>query len=139
METVGLFAPESETATRETHEMLASAAESVVKELARDVTSDAAAYDELVSDDRIRTAQETLFASLLEVHVGTREEYEQWCNEGTYERIERGNENVSNVVWHAAPVADTVVAATFQNEREAAVGTLRRQAFGTVYREVLSA
>jgi hypothetical protein len=28
----------------------------------------------------------------------------------------------------------TVVAATYQNEREAAVGTLRRQAFARIYR-----
>ncbi len=48
-----------------------------------------------------------------------------------------GSDSVDNVVWHVAPFADRVVAATFQEERDAAVGTLRRQAFGSVYREVV--
>ena len=46
------------------------------------------------------------------------------------------SENVDNVAWHAPPFADAV-AATFQNEEDAAVETLRRQAFGRVYRELL--
>jgi hypothetical protein len=45
-----------------------------------------------------------------------------------------GSGDVDRVVWHAAPFAGEVVAATFQNERDAAVGTLRRQAFTRGYR-----
>jgi hypothetical protein len=47
---------------------------------------------------------------------------------------ELGSPNVDRVAWHAAPFADEAVATTFQNEREAAVGTLRRQAFSRLYR-----
>ncbi|WP_233516936.1 DUF5809 family protein, partial [Haloferax sp. Atlit-6N] len=51
-----------------------------------------------------------------------------------YEVITLGSDDVDRVAWHAAPFAETVVAATFQNEREAAVGTLRKQAFSRLYR-----
>jgi len=48
-----------------------------------------------------------------------------------------GSEDVDNVVWHAPPFADAAIAATFQDERDAAVATLRRQAFGRLYRDAL--
>jgi hypothetical protein len=44
---------------------------------------------------------------------------------------------VERVVWHVPPFADAAVAATFQDERDAAVATLRRQAFGRCYRDRL--
>ena len=50
-----------------------------------------------------------------------------------------GSENVDHVAWHAPAFADAAVAATFQNEESAAVGTLRRQAFGRLYRDELHA
>ena len=137
MDTEGLFAPKTRAAVVERYETLALAAESVVKELARDLTADTSEYDAAVTEDRFTTAQEALFASLLEVNTGTREAYEEWCAERAVERVERGNENVDNVAWHHAPATDTVVAATYQEQPEAAVGTLRRQAFATVYREIL--
>lgn len=137
METEGLFAPATTVAVVETYDTLSSAATNVVKELARDLTADASAYDEMVGPETVATAQEALFASLLEVYTGTRTEYEEWCADRDVERIERGNENVANVAWHHAPAAGTVVAATYAQQRDAAVGTLRRQAFASVYRELL--
>jgi hypothetical protein len=70
--------------------------------------------------------------------VGTRAEYEAWLEDHPDHDVQVvGSEHVDNVVWHVAPAAGTVVAATFQDERRAAVGTLRRQAFGRVYRDLL--
>ena len=137
METEGLFAPATAAAVADAYDTLSPAAESVVKELAREITADASAYDDAVTGETIATAQEALYASLLEIHTGTRAEYEEWCSDHDVERIERGSENVANVAWHHAPAAGTVVAATYDQKREAAVGTLRRQAFGSVYREML--
>jgi len=43
-----------------------------------------------------------------------------------------GSDNVDRVVWHAFD--GEAVAATFQQEEQAAISTLRRQAFGRLYR-----
>ena len=137
METEGVFDPETEAAARERFESLATPAETVVKESARQMAFDSAEFDERITEDVLRTAQESLFASLLVVHVGVREEFEEWQASHDYDVTEVGHEQVDNVVWHALQFADEAVAATFQNQREAAVGTLRRQAFGRLYREVL--
>lgn len=138
METEGLFAPETAAAASERYAALGSSAQVVVKETAKAIELDPETYRETVTGDVIGTARDALFASMLEVHVGTREEFEQWCAEhDAYDVIEEGSEHVDNVAWHAIPFEETVVAATFQNERRAGVDTLRRIAFGRVYREVL--
>lgn len=137
MDTEGLFVPDTREEAREQYEMLAPAAGEVVRTVAREIGFDSEEYDDRVSGDVVDTAREALFASLLEVRVGTRDEYEEWCGKHECDPIEIGSENVDKVVWHAAPFAERVVAATFQNEREAAVATLRRQAFGRLYSDVL--
>lgn len=137
METEGLFAPESREEARDQYQMLAPAASEVVRAIAREMTFDDQEYDQRVGGEVVDTAREALFASLLEVTIGTREEYEQWCSDHDTDPIEVGSENVDNVVWHAAPFAETIVAATFQDEQEAAISTLRRQAFGRIYSEVV--
>jgi hypothetical protein len=138
METEGLFAPETRAAARERYETLAPAAGAVVRETARAMSFDSAEYDRRVTGEVVDTAREALFASLLEVMVGTREEYQEWCDAHQCEPIELGSENVDNAVWHAAPFAEAVVAATFQNEPDAAIDTLRRQAFGRIYSDILA-
>jgi hypothetical protein len=137
METEGSFAPETAAAARERYEALGRTAQTVVKEVARAMEFDGDEYDRRVTGEVVETARDALFASALAVHVGERSEYEAWCAERECEVLEVGSENVERVAWHAAPFANTVVAATFQSEREAAVETLRRQALGRVYREVL--
>jgi hypothetical protein len=137
MDTEGLFAPETAEAARERYEALGPSAQTVVKEVTRAMEFDATEYDERVSGDVVETARDALFASMLEVRVGSRAEFEDWRESADCEVTEVGNENVDNVVWHVAPFADEAVAATFHDERRAAVGTLRRQAFGRIYREVL--
>ena len=135
METHGFLAPADEAAARERYEAVGPAAQTVVKETAKAMAFDREEYGERVTGDVVATARDALFASLLEVRTATREEYEEWLDGREREVLEHGNENVSNVAWHDA-IGEQVVAATFESEEEAAVATLRRQAFGKVYREL---
>ena len=136
MHTVGTFTPDSSETAREQYESIGPAAQTVVREVARAMAFDREEYGERVTGEVVETARNALFASLLEVSVGTREEFESWREEYAGEVVEIGNENVENVVWHAGP-EDLAVAATFHEKEEAAVATLRRQAFGRVYRELV--
>ncbi|WP_117594290.1 DUF5809 family protein [Haloprofundus halophilus] len=137
MQTDGAFAPDSEDEARELYDSVGPAAQVVVRETAKAMEFDRDEYRDRVTGEVVETARDALFASLLVVHDGTREEFEAWCDEHPDYEVERlGSENVDNVVWHAVPFADRVLAATYQNEPEAAAGTLRRQAFGRVYREL---
>jgi hypothetical protein len=138
MRTEGVFAPETPDEARSEYETVGPAAQTVVRETTRAMSFDQEEYRDRVTSDVVETARDALFASLLTVHVGDRPEYEAWCEERPeYEVHEIGSENVDHVVWHAAPATETAVAATFQNEERAAVATLRRQAFGRVYRDLL--
>ena len=98
---------------------------------------DAEEYRERVTGEVVETARDVLFAESLSVTVGSREEFEAWRADADREVEVIGAETVDNVVWHAPEFAETAVAATYQSEREAAVGTLRRQAFGRIYSEVV--
>lgn len=139
METEGLLAPASETAVREQYEAVAPAAEVTAKEVAKTLELEATAPHEQVDEDVILTAHEAIFASLLSVHVGTREEFAVWLADidRDPEVTELGSEHVTGVAWHHAPVENRVLAATFADEPEAAAHALRRQAFATCYSEVV--
>lgn len=138
MRTEGVFSPETEAEAFETFESVGPAAQTVVRETAKAMEFDRQEYDQRVTGEVVETARDALFASLLVVTVGDREEYDAWLDDHPeYEVHETGAENVDNVVWHASPVAKAVVAATFQDEEDAAVATLRRQAFGRIYRPIL--
>jgi hypothetical protein len=139
MHTEGTFAPETVEAARERYESLGPTAQVVVREVARAMGFDREEYRDRVTEDVVLTARDALFAGLLEVTVGTREEFEAWREEYDGEVHVAGSENVDSVAWHAPPFADAAVAATFQSEEDAAVGTLRRQAFGRLYRDELHA
>ncbi|WP_224267849.1 DUF5809 family protein [Haloprofundus salinisoli] len=137
MQSDGAFAPESADEARELYESVGPAAQVVVRETATAMEFDREEYRERVTGEVVETARDALFASLLVVHDGTNEEFEAWADDyAEYEVETLGSENVDNVVWHVIPFADRVLAATYQNEPEAAAGTLRRQAFGRVYREL---
>lgn len=138
MHTTGTFAPETAEEAREAYESVGPAAQTVVRETARAMEFDREEYRERVTSDVVETARDALFASLLAVRVGTREEFDAWvADRPEYDVHRAGSDDVERVVWHAAPFAKAVVAATFQDEEDAAVGTLRRMAFGRVYREQL--
>ncbi len=140
MHTDGWFLPESEREASDRYEALGSTAQLVVRETTKAMEFDREEYDDRVTSDVVETAREVIFAESLEVTVGTREEFEAWRDDrdgdddGDVEVI--GADNVDNVAWHAPPFAGAV-AATFQGEEAAAVGTLRRQAFGRIYSDVV--
>jgi hypothetical protein len=137
MHVEGLLAPDSKERAREEYDAVVPTAKTVVREVAKAMAFDRNEYRERVTEDVVETARDALFASLLEVRVGTREEFDEW-RETTPEVdvVVNGSEHVDHVVWHVGPEGETV-AATYQDEREAAVATLRRQAFGELYREFL--
>ncbi|MFC6939459.1 DUF5809 family protein [Salinirubellus sp. GCM10025818] len=139
MHTEGTFSPETLEAARERYESLGPTAQVVVREVARAMGFDREEYRDRVTEEVVLTARDALFAGTLAVSVGTREEFEAWREEYDGEVHVVGNENVGRVAWHAAPFAGEAVAATFQDEERAAVGTLRRQAFGRLYRDGLGA
>ncbi|MGZ0748272.1 DUF5809 family protein [Haloparvum sp. AD34] len=142
MERRGVFAPTTIEEAREQYDTAGPAAQVVVRETARAMELPPEEYDERVDSDVIETARDAIFASLLAVHVGDREEFDEWlaAEDVDDEALTLlGSEHVENVVWHDARFADAVVAATFQNEPEAAVATLRRNAFGRVYADRLQA
>lgn len=137
METAGMFAPETPAAARERYESLRPAAQTVVESVARTVTDDQESFQQFTSDAAHAVAADALFAALLEVQVGRRAEYVEWCGDQSVDPVELGSDSVDNVVWHAPQFAETPIAATYQDQREAAVETLRQQAFGRLYREVV--
>ena len=133
----GWIDPDTEDEAREAYEALEPTAGTVVRETARAMQFDQSEYETRVTPEVIETVRDALFASLLAVTVDSREAFEDWRDDYDGDVLEIGSENVDRVVWHAPGFADEAVAATFQNEPEAAIGTLRRQAFGRLYREVL--
>ncbi|MFY4812794.1 DUF5809 family protein [Haloarcula argentinensis] len=137
MDTEGQFAPASAAKARERYDAFGPTAQVVVKEVAKAMGLDPETYEERVTSEVVETARDVLFAESLAVQVGSMTEFEEWREDTDCEVSLVGAENVDNVVWHAAPFAEQAVAATFQDERRAAVGTLRRQAFGRIYREVV--
>lgn len=137
METEGVFAPGSAAEARDVYAALGPAAQTVVREAATAMAFDAAEYDERVTAEVVETARDALFASLLSVTVGAADEFDAWREGFDGDVHVAGSGNVDRVVWHAAPWAGRAVAATFHAERDAAVATLRRQAFGRIYREVV--
>lgn len=137
MHTEGSLSPESAEAARERYAALGSTAQVVVREVAKAMDLGAEEYEERVDADVVATARDALFAEQLAVRVGSFAEFEAWRADFAGEVDLAGSESVDNVAWHVAPFADRAVAATFQDEERAAVGTLRRQAFGRIYRDVV--
>jgi len=133
METRGRIAPDSAAAAREWYEATGPAAQTTTRAVARAMGLDREEYDRRVTPEVVATAREAIFASLLAVTVGGREEFETWRADYAGDVHIAGSENVDSVAWHAGPTGEAV-AATFQHEADAAVETLRRQAQGRIYR-----
>lgn len=137
METEGVFDPATLADAREAYESVGPAAQTVVRETASAMDFDREEYHDRVTSDVVETARDALFASLLVVHVGDRDAFEDWRADADVDVTLLGSDEVENVVWHVAPAVDAAVAATYQDERDAAVATCRRQAFGRLYRDAL--
>lgn len=139
MQTDGWLAPQTADEALEDYEAVGPTAQVLVREVARAMAFDREEYVERVDEDVVATARDALFASLLEVRIGSREAFDAWLSDNAYTRDdihEVGSEHVDNVVWHVAPWASRIVAASYQDERDAAVATLRRVAFGRIYRDL---
>jgi hypothetical protein len=154
MHAEGQLSPASATAARREYADLAGAARTVTRETAKAMGFDREEYADRVDDDVRATVRDALFASLLEVRVGDRDEFEEWRAGFDGDLRVMGSDEVDNVTWHVVPfgadgpptrgaddgdVTPVAVAATFQDEPDAAVATLRRSVFGRVYRDVIHA
>ena len=138
MHTEGVYEPESVEAAGEAYDTVGPVAQIVVKETTKAMEFTNEEYDERVTSDVIETARDALFASLLKVYHGSREEFEDWCEERQYSVDLAGSDDVESVVWHPVAVDETVVAASYQNEPGAAAATVRRRAFGRHYRPAVA-
>lgn len=136
MHTDGWLLPESEDEARERYDAFGSTAQLVVREATKAMGFDRDEYDERVTSDVVETARDVIFAEQLAVTVGTDAEFAEWRESHDRDVEVIGSANVDRVAWHAPPFADAV-AATFQDREDAALGTLRRQAFGRIYRDVV--
>lgn len=137
METAGYISPASRSDAQESYEELAPAAREMTREIALAMDFDPEEYDERVTGEVVTTARDVLFSTLLAVRRGSREAFEDWRNETpqrAYEYHIEGAEHVDHVAWHVSPFGESVVAATYQDEPAAAVATLRRIAWGRLYR-----
>lgn len=137
MESRGRLEFDSVEAAREAFEAAGPPARTAVREAAKEMGFDREEYNERVTPEVVRTVRDVLFASDLLVHVGSREEFETWRASTGLEVTVVGSDQVERAAWHAAPFAGEAVAATFQDEPDAAVETLRRQALGRIYRDHL--
>jgi hypothetical protein len=134
----GFLAPETRDAVRDAFADVAPVAQSVTREVAKAMAMDREEYDERVTGDVVATAHDALFAELLTAYTGTRDEYADWrADHPTFVEARHGSDDVDHVAWHPVHPTETVVLATYQNEPDAAVSTLRRIAFGSHYRELL--
>ncbi|MFO7834736.1 MAG: DUF5809 family protein [Halohasta sp.] len=135
METTGVYEFETAEAARAAYEAAGPAAQQVVKETAKAMAFDNAEYDERITGAVIETARDALFASLLTTYDGSRGDFDEWCDDHPDYSVDlAGSESVESVVWHPVGFDETVVAASYQNEPEAAAATVRRRAFGRHYR-----
>jgi len=137
MQQEGTLAPEDWSAARERFEALGPTARTVVRELAKAMEFDREEYDDRVTSDVVETARRTLFAEELTVRVADDAAFRTWRQDADVEAHVVGHDEADRVAWHVAPAAGRAVAATFQSEPAAAVGTVRRMAFNRLYREKL--
>lgn len=138
MDTRGYESPRTESAASAHYEDLARAAQTITKEVADAGTDSSEAYQEFIDQSVIETAQQALFASLLEVHVGSQTEYDAWlADHDSFDATLAGTETVPRRAWHPVWPTEQVVAVSFQDRPDAAVATVRRQAFGQHYRSML--
>lgn len=137
-ETRGEFRPESWADAEARYGALAPTAQAVVRETARAMSFDRDEYETRVTADVVETARQTLFAETLAVRVADRAAFDAWRASYAGEVRVAGSDAVDSVAWHVSPAAGRAVAATFQNEADAAVGTVRRMAFNRLYRDRLT-
>lgn len=135
MHTEGTFSPETWDEVHERYGAIGSTAQTVVREVAKAMEFGREEYEERVTGDVVETARQAMFAGEIAVNLDDADGFEAWREGYPHEVRVAGSDNVDRVAWHPAPFAGTAVAATFQDEPEAAVETVRRMAFNRIYRE----
>ena len=137
----GFLTPESAPAAHDAYEALAVPARDVTRAVVMAMDIEGDDYRQLVDESVTGAAQEAMFGSLLEVRTADREAFDHWCDRPDNAELTvtmEGSEHVANIAWHEAPSVDRVIAATYESQREAAVSTLRRLAWGRIYRDMVS-
>ncbi|MFB6253809.1 MAG: DUF5809 family protein [Halobacteriaceae archaeon] len=139
MDTQGFLSPQTSAEVSDIYTQLGSSAQTITREAAKAMDFDEAEYNNRVTSEVVHTVHDALFSSLLKVNIGTQDEFENVRkNHAEYSISLSGTEHVSHVAWHVAHIDDTIVATTFEEERTAAVSTLRRIVYGEVYQEYLN-
>lgn len=138
VETYGTFDPDSWADAESRYDRLDSTAQVVVRAVTKAMAFDREEYDRRVDGDVVETAQQAIFAESLAVCVADRATFDTWRAECSYDVRVAGSDAVGNVAWHVSTPAETAVAATFESEPDAAVGTVRRMAFNRLYRDRLA-
>lgn len=134
----GTFSPDSWADAERRYDDLGSTAQVVVRSVAKAMDFDREEYGRRVNGDVVETARQALFAETLEIRVADTDTFDTWRRAYAHDVHVAGSDAVGNVAWHVSEPAETAVAATFENEPEAAVGTVRRMAFNRLYRERLT-
>ena len=141
MNSTGVHIPESVSDVRDQYEEVGPLAQIVVREVAVAMGFDQEEYQRRVSEAVVATARDALFAGRLTVHTGGYDVFQDWLDEppqAAYELELEGSENVDSVAWHPAPADERILAATYQNEPQAAVATVRRLSWGRIYEPLLT-
>lgn len=136
METRGVLTPDTITEARTVYDESGPVAQTVVREVARAMDLDREEYRKRVTPAVVETARDAIFAGMLQVSLADRETFTDWRATHPGAVTVAGHEEARNVVWHVGP-DERAVAATYNDEPDAAVSTLRRQAFGRLYRDYL--
>jgi len=138
MEERGILAPETPADAQARYDELQQASREVVRTAAKQMGFGTDEYQTRVTETVFASACDALFASLLVVQTGSKSEFTSETDSLDGERTVIGHEDVANVAWHTVPFSEAVVAATFENQADAAADTVRRQAFATAYQEVVT-
>ena len=140
METQGVLEPASVAEATAVYEDCGPVAQEVVREVVIAMGADREEYEARVTADVVETARDAIFAGMLAVHTDTLEAFEAWRADlpADWTVHVEGTEHVAHAAWHVAPAFEQAVAATYEKERRAAISTLRRIAWGRIYREELA-
>ena len=140
METVGYLAPETPEAVEEAYADCEPIARELTREIVLATGIDSASYHDMMTTEVIEAAQAVYFSSVLRIHTGSREEFSEWIASSPYteEAVHReGSPNVDQIAWHVSRATDQIVAATYHQQREAALSSLRRIVWGRLYAEMV--
>lgn len=140
METIGYLEPECDEDVQKIYASLGVPAQELVHEIAVAMEFDRDEYTDRVDSAVVRRARDAVFGVLLRISSASMDRFQSIRADPMYESytvVLEGSDNVPNVAWHVCPVEETIVAATYQDHRDAAIATLRRIAWNRIYVRLL--